>query len=116
MTDDIRESLRRLTIGDESTLTRLVGLAKDSGTSQSHEAISARLAALIATDAPEASYRAVLADTAPGRADLDYILTILVAVAEEAGSARVFAAAPRIAAASGYDIEADLDAPSLPVG
>lgn len=115
MNADPRETLRRLTIGDEAMLSRLVGRAKGSEARRSHAITRVRLAALIATDAPTVSYRAVLSEAGSGQANLDELLEILIAVAEEAGSARVIAAAPRIAAAAGYDIESDLDAPTVPV-
>ena len=42
-------------------------------------------------------------------ADLEDLLAVLLAVAEQVGYPRVIGAAPRIAMAAGYDVEADLD-------
>jgi len=49
-------------------------------------------------------------------ATLDDLLATLVAVAGSVGSPRVVSAAPRIALAAGYDIDAALEATEAPAG
>jgi hypothetical protein len=68
-----------------------------------------RVATLIAIDAPPASYRSTVDAARQAGASLDDLLAVLVAVAEQVGSARVASAAPRIALAAGYDVEAALE-------
>ena len=106
------EAFRRLTIGD----ARLIGAIADPGQDDTGihrldertEALL-RIGALIALDAPQSSY--VVAVGAAQRAGvlLEDALGVIVAVAGEVGSARVIAAAPRIALAAGYDVEAALE-------
>jgi hypothetical protein len=64
---------------------------------------------LIAVDAPASSYRAAVAAAERAGVPLEELLAVLVAIADEVGSARVLSAAPRIALAAGYDVEADLE-------
>lgn len=68
-----------------------------------------RLAALIAVDAPASSYRAAVAAAVRAGACLEEMYAVMVAIVDEVGSARVLSAAPRIALAAGYDVEADLE-------
>ena len=68
-----------------------------------------RLGALIAVDAPSSSYRAVVASALLAGARVEELVAVMMAIANEVGSARVISAAPRIALAAGYDVEADLE-------
>ena len=68
-----------------------------------------RISALIALDAPASSYREVVDQTLSAGARLDDLLAVLTSVATIVGSARVVSAAPKIALAAGYDIEASLE-------
>ena len=69
----------------------------------------ARVAALVALDGQSPSYvRECNAALASG-ASVDEITGVLVAVASLTGSARVVAAAPRVAQGMGYDVDAALE-------
>jgi hypothetical protein len=106
------EAFRRLTIGEVGLLdapderSRL--LASGPRDACLTEALL-RIGALIAIDAPASSYRSAVASAQRVGARLDDLLAVLVAVADVVGSARVVAAAPKIALAAGYDVEAALE-------
>jgi alkylhydroperoxidase/carboxymuconolactone decarboxylase family protein YurZ len=106
------EMFRRLTIGEPRLLAAVAqqdpGIADAPRLDPMTEALLS-VAALIALDAPESSYRTVVDAAQRSGASLDDLLAVLVAVAGEVGSARVTSAAPRIALAAGYDVEADID-------
>lgn len=108
----VEESFRRLTIGDSGILEATA--ASDphaSGLPHPDARTEAllRIAALIAIDAPPSSYTAVVAAAQRAGARLEDLLAVLTAVAGTVGSARVISAAPRIALAAGYDVEAALE-------
>jgi alkylhydroperoxidase/carboxymuconolactone decarboxylase family protein YurZ len=69
----------------------------------------ARLATLIALDAPPASYRRTVHLALAAGASVDDVIDTLVVVARTVGLARVVAAAPRLARAAGYDVDAALE-------
>ena len=105
------EAFRRLTIGGPEFLERAVagpvpGPAWSCLDPRTRSLM--RIAALIAVDAPPSSYRLPVSEAQLAGATLDDLLGVLLAVAETVGSARVIAAAPRLATAAGYDVEAAL--------
>jgi hypothetical protein len=111
------EAFRRLTLGDEAALTRLLanrGKAAAWAQLPQREMAMVRLGALIALDAPGPLYDIDVAAALQAGLDLDDLLVVLLAVAEPVGSARVFSAAPHIATAAGYGIEEELDRPAVP--
>jgi len=103
---------RRLTIGDTALIAAMAD--RDSGDpSFSHldtrtEAL-VRIGVLVAIDAPPSSYRAAVDEALLSGAQAEDLLSVLAAVAGSVGSARVISAAPRIALAAGYDVEAALE-------
>jgi 4-carboxymuconolactone decarboxylase len=106
------EAFRRLTIGDTGLLAASgdpevarAGIARLDGRTE----MLVRVAALIAADAPAASYRSAVEAAQRFGARHEELLATLLAVAEIVGSARVVSAAPRIALAAGYDVEAALE-------
>ena len=106
------ETLRRLTIGEPRLLPSIAQF--DSGnplTSQLDERTEAliQVAALVALDAPELSYQAVVGAAILAGASLDDLVATLLAVAGSVGSARVVSAAPRLALAAGYDVDFALE-------
>jgi hypothetical protein len=111
-TPSVEEAFRRLTIGD---LDFAAAIADRRGHDMPIKRLDARmeallrLSALVAIDAPLSSYRAVVAAALRAGARLEDLFAVLTAVAGEVGSARVVAAAPCIALAAGYDVEADLE-------
>ena len=112
MTVSTEEAFRRLTIG-EPTFLESVGDA--GGADRATRALDARteallrVSALIAIDAPASSYRSAVEAAQRAGARLEDLLAVLLAVAGTVGSARVISAAPRIALAAGYDVEAALE-------
>ena len=106
------EAFRRLTIGDTGLIASLgdddaprrIGVRLDPRT----EAL-VRIGALIALDAPPASFRCAVEDAQRVGARQEDLLATLMAVAGTVGTARVVSAAPRIALAAGYDVEAALE-------
>jgi 4-carboxymuconolactone decarboxylase len=108
----IEETLRRLTIGDP----RLIAAIGDPGNrvpdlhrlDERTEALL-RIGALVALDAPQSSYLVAVGEAQLAGAVMEDVLAVVVAVAGEVGSARVISAAPRIALAAGYDVEAALE-------
>jgi hypothetical protein len=106
------EAFRRLTIGDPSMME---AVADPESRQIEVSCLDARTAALlkvsvlIALDAPATSYRAAVEAAQRTGARLEDLLGVLLTVAAEVGSARVISAAPRIALAAGYDVEAALE-------
>ncbi|HYO43846.1 MAG TPA: hypothetical protein VES19_11670 [Candidatus Limnocylindrales bacterium] len=106
------EAFRRLTIGDTDLVdamavhdsSDLVAMRLDTRT----EALLL-VGALIALDAPPSAYRTAVDTAMLAGATVDELLGVLVGVAGTVGSARVLSAAPRIALAAGYDVEAALE-------
>jgi alkylhydroperoxidase/carboxymuconolactone decarboxylase family protein YurZ len=106
------EAFRRLTIGD----TGLIASLGDDDAPQRHgvrldprtEAL-VRLGALVALDAPPASFRCAVEEAQRVGARQEDLLATLLAVAGLVGTPRIVSAAPRIALAAGYDVEAALE-------
>jgi hypothetical protein len=111
------ETFRRLTIGEPALLAAIADLDDaDLAVARLDERTEAliRVGALVALDAPQSSYHAPVEAAQLAGASLDDLLTVLVAVAASVGSARVVSAAPRIALAAGYDIDAALEGSERP--
>lgn len=100
------EAFRRFAIGEPNLIEAIGGLRArlDART----EALL-RVSALIAIDAPVSSYRTVVEAAILAGAGLEDLVAVLLAVADTVGSARVASAAPRVALAAGYDVEAALE-------
>jgi len=108
----VEEVFRRLTIGDPQLLARvfeLGPLAADGDRLDGRTESLLRIGALIALDAPESAYRTAVEAARMAGVELEDLLAVLLAVAGPVGSARVISAAPRIALAAGYDVDADLE-------
>jgi 4-carboxymuconolactone decarboxylase len=106
------EAFRRLTIGEPGLISALAdreGRGHDLRRLDTRTASLLQIGALIALDAPETAFRTAVDEAMRVGADLEDLLAVLLGVAEQVGYARVIAAAPRIALAAGYDVEADLD-------
>lgn len=106
------DGFRRLTIGEPALIA---AVASREGRPLDVQQLDARTEALlqigvlIALDAPPSSYRAAVEAAQRAGARLEELLAVLVAVAGTVGSARIVSAAPRIALAAGYDVEAELE-------
>jgi alkylhydroperoxidase/carboxymuconolactone decarboxylase family protein YurZ len=105
-----QETLRRLTIGDRTLTTATAGGA-DVGASRLDELTESliRVAVLVPLDAPQSSYQAAVEAAIRAGATLEDLLAALLATNEAVGVPRLVAAAPRIALAAGYDVEAALE-------
>jgi len=106
MADELEELLRRLTVNDEPSLRSVLAGEPDSGALNPRMRMLVRLAALLAVDASTTSLRWAVESAWGAGADDEEIVGVLLTVAEAVGFARVVSAAPRLALAIGYDIEA----------
>jgi alkylhydroperoxidase/carboxymuconolactone decarboxylase family protein YurZ len=70
-----------------------------------------RLGAALAIDAAPSSYQATIDMALAAGASIDEVVGTLIAVAPTVGLARVVSAAPELALALGYDLDAALEAP-----
>jgi alkylhydroperoxidase/carboxymuconolactone decarboxylase family protein YurZ len=106
------DTLRRLTLHDDTFVADVLGgitSAPAVPALDTRTQALVRLGALIALDAgPTAIERSVMASIAAGASPGD-VVDVLLTVAPTVGSARVVSAAPRMAAALGYDVAAALE-------
>ncbi|SRR6266540_3369926 len=110
---DYQETLRSLALNDDRFVASVLGMGHDTiAVSQldpkSHALV--RLGALLAIDAAPSSYHASVEAALAAGASLDEIVGVLIAVAPVVGLARVVSAAPDLALALGYDVNAALEA------
>ncbi len=108
----VEEAFRRLTIGDAVLISEMGNPADrplDTMRLDARTETLLRVGALVALDAPPSSFRAAVNEAQVAGARLEDLLAVLMAVAASVGSARVISAAPRIALAAGYDVEAALE-------
>jgi 4-carboxymuconolactone decarboxylase len=103
-----------LAVGDDNTLRSVLDVSRRqlrdphprSGRALPSETFAlVRLAALLAAGAGTTSLRWAVELAVQSGAEDDEIVEVLVTMAAIVGSARVVAAAPRLALAIGYDIE-----------
>ena len=118
---DYEQTLQRLAVSDDRLLASVLA-PTDADVAGSHRDAQmralCRLAALIAADATPASYQSVVDAALAAGATVEEIIDVLIAVAGTVGSARVVAAAPKLARAVGYDVDEAFDtdqAPSSPL-
>jgi hypothetical protein len=119
MTDELRLSL--LTIPSQKeipmsdapvleTIAQITAVSLGEFDGSARELMLARLAALVAVDAPEASYLMHVGASANTDVTLQDVQNVLVAVAPIVGTPKVVAAATKIATALAIVVEiADLD-------
>jgi alkylhydroperoxidase/carboxymuconolactone decarboxylase family protein YurZ len=105
------EAFRRLAIGDHGLLAEVADPDADAGVPRLDELTESliRVAVLVPLDAPQSSYHTAVEAAMRAGATLEDVLAALIAVAGSVGSPRVVAAAPRIALAAGYDVDAALE-------
>jgi 4-carboxymuconolactone decarboxylase len=108
--DETERLLRRLALNDEES----VGMVLSSGADAAAGAplrpkvdVLVQLGALLALGAATSSLRTTVERAVQAGATEAEIVGVLVAVAPAVGLARVVSAAPRLALAIGYDLEAD---------
>jgi alkylhydroperoxidase/carboxymuconolactone decarboxylase family protein YurZ len=110
---NVIELLRRLALNDEHAVRRAVSQSPgEPGYANALEPKAAalvRLGALLSVGAATASCRVTVDVARAAGASEEEIVAVLVTVAPVVGSARLVAAAPRLALAMDYDVE-DADA------
>jgi alkylhydroperoxidase/carboxymuconolactone decarboxylase family protein YurZ len=110
---EYKETLRRLALNDESYVDSVLGMGHDTIAAsrldpKTHALV--RLAASLAIDAAPSSYQANTEVALAAGANIDEIVGTLIAVAPTVGLTRVVSAAPELALALGYDVDAALEA------
>jgi alkylhydroperoxidase/carboxymuconolactone decarboxylase family protein YurZ len=107
-----QDRLRRLAASDESVtgsvLATEVRGTRAPGLDEKTCAL-VRLAALVASDAPPASYQRSIGFALAAGATVDEVFGTLIAVAPTVGLARLVTATPGVALAAGYDIDSALE-------
>jgi alkylhydroperoxidase/carboxymuconolactone decarboxylase family protein YurZ len=107
-----KDTLRCLALNDERFLESVVGMRYDTVDAshldpKTHALLC--LAASLAVDAAPSSYQSVVGMALAAGASVDEIVGSLIAVAPTIGLARVVSAAPELALALGYDVDAALE-------
>jgi 4-carboxymuconolactone decarboxylase len=106
--DEVERLLRRLALNDEESVGRVLVGAADEGPPAELDPkleVFAQLAALLALGGATTSLRAAVQRAVDAGANESEIVEVLVAIGPVVGFARVVAAAPRLAAALGYDLD-----------
>jgi alkylhydroperoxidase/carboxymuconolactone decarboxylase family protein YurZ len=98
---DAVELLRRYCIDDHRLVVRSSVLAADTLDARTRALV--RIAALVASRASDASFHTAVGDAVGSGASVDEIVAILECTRDIVGLPGVVSAAPRIAAALGYD-------------
>lgn len=105
------DRLRRLAINDERYLAALHidldTVAESTLDPKSHALV--QLGAMLALDAAPSSYQAIVDMALAAGASVDEIVGAVIAVAPVVGITRVVSAAPELALALGYDVDAALE-------
>src|SRR5215212_10533768 len=110
---EYQERLLSLALSDDCFVGSVLGMGHDTVVTsrldpKTHALV--RLAALLALDASQSSYNASVEVALASGASFDEIVGILIAMAPAVGLARVVSAAPELALALGYDVDAALEA------
>jgi alkylhydroperoxidase/carboxymuconolactone decarboxylase family protein YurZ len=106
------ETLRRLAIGDRTLIAALAGQGDERPEAARLDKLTeslVRVAVLVPLDAPQSSYQAAVEAAIRAGASLEDLLATLVATIDAVGVPRVVSAAPRIALAAGYDVDAAME-------
>jgi 4-carboxymuconolactone decarboxylase len=108
---DYEQTLRRLALNDEKVLVSILSQGQpEIGGDQDPQTVAlVRLAALIASPGAAGSYQSAVDGALAAGAPVEDVVGVLIAVAPTIGSARLVAAAPLLARAVGYDVDAALD-------
>lgn len=108
--DEVERLLRQLALNDEPSVRKVLVTGNDRGTRTKLDqkvGLLVRLAALLTLGAATSSLRVTVEQALEAGASEPEIVDVLVTVGPAAGLARVVAAAPRLALALGYDIDAN---------
>jgi alkylhydroperoxidase/carboxymuconolactone decarboxylase family protein YurZ len=104
---DTHQTFQGVAAGDVDLLESAIGLREATREATGLDARTfglVKLAALIALDAPPASYAWQVANALAGGATAEDILGVLRAVAPQVGGPRIIAAAPEILVALGLEL------------
>src|SRR3954471_3565813 len=110
---EYQERLRALALNDEGFVGSVLGMEQDTVQASRLDAKThalVRLAALGAIDATASAYNCRAEAALAAGASFDEVVGILIAVAPEIGLGRAVSAAPELALALGYDVDAALEA------
>jgi alkylhydroperoxidase/carboxymuconolactone decarboxylase family protein YurZ len=107
-----KDTLRRLALNDDTFVDSVLHVGHDASEvtsldQKTHALV--RLAAALALDAAPSSYQSTIAPALAAGATIDEVVGTLLAVAPVVGVARVVSAAPALALAVGYDVDAALE-------
>lgn len=108
--DEVERLLRQLALNDEPSVREVLSTGQDRGSrTRLNEKVGllVRLGALMTLGAATSSLRVTVEQAIQAGASEPEIVDVLVTVGPAVGLARVVAAAPRLALALGYDIEAN---------
>ena len=108
--DQVERLLRQLALNDEPSVREVLVRGNDRVTTTRLEqkvGLLVRLGALLTLGAATSSLRVTVEQAIQAGASEPEIVDVLVTVGPAVGLARVVAAAPRLALALGYDIEAN---------
>jgi alkylhydroperoxidase/carboxymuconolactone decarboxylase family protein YurZ len=110
--DRVEDLLRRLALNDERSVASALTDRECGLDPKAHALV--RLGALVSVGAAPASYRLTVERAYAAGATDEEIVGVLAAVGPAVGFARLVAAAPDLALAIGYDVEAALDTGPAP--
>jgi alkylhydroperoxidase/carboxymuconolactone decarboxylase family protein YurZ len=102
----VEELLRRLALNDDEAVRAAIAGGPASAALDLKTAALVRLAALLSIGAVTASCRAAVGLATAAGATEEEVVGVLVAIAPAVGAARLVTAAPRLALAIDYDVEA----------
>jgi 4-carboxymuconolactone decarboxylase len=109
---DTKETLAGISAGEKSFIETAVGLREASLEATGLDASTfalAKIAALIALDAPPASYAWQIANALEEEVTPDEIVGVLLAVAPQVGGPRTIAAAAEITLSLGLSLPAEVE-------
>jgi alkylhydroperoxidase/carboxymuconolactone decarboxylase family protein YurZ len=119
MRAETKETLRSLALNDGHFVESVLGVGRStidiSGLDQKTHAL-VRLGASLAIEAAASSYQANVEMALAAGASVDEIVGTLLAVAPDIGLVRAVAAAPELALALGYDVDAACETPEADDG
>jgi 4-carboxymuconolactone decarboxylase len=108
--DEVERLLRRLALNDEESVGDVLLGVRDRGPPAALDPkvdLLVQLGALLALGGSTSSLRSTVERARDAGANESEIVEVLLAVGPAVGLARVVAAAPRLALALGYEIDAD---------
>lgn len=109
---DHEQTLRRVALNDEQSVASLLAQSSPEvagGCRNPRTRALVRLAAVIASDGTCASYQSVVDSALAAGAGVEEVIDVLISIAATIGSARLVTAAPLLARAVGYDVDAAFD-------